>query len=53
MRLLAGVANVQSGLVSEEQFYQVTQSYLGLLKHCDGHQVSSFIQNNFERKARK
>ena len=48
-RLLAGDANVQSGFVSEERFYQVTQSYLGLLKHYDGHGLSSFVQNNFER----
>jgi len=29
------------------EFYQSIQSYLGLLGHCNGHELSNFIKNNY------
>lgn len=31
--------SLQSNLISEESFNQSLQSYLGILKHCDGHKI--------------
>jgi RNA-directed DNA polymerase len=33
------------GLVSQKNFYQSKQSYLGILKHCSGHRVATQIKN--------
>jgi len=35
----------QKGLISDEKFNQSLQSYLGILKHCDGYKIRKEIEN--------
>lgn len=36
--------DLQNGLISEESFNQSLQSYLGILKHCMGHNIRKEIE---------
>lgn len=36
--------NLQSNLISEESFNHSVQSYLGILKHCEGHKIERKIE---------
>ncbi len=35
------------GQLDEESFYQTTQSYLGILSHCNGYDLGNIVRNNF------
>ena len=35
----------ESNFISEESFRQSLQSYLGILSHCDGHEVEKEIKS--------
>jgi hypothetical protein len=35
------------GQLDKESFYQATQSYLGILSHCDGYDLANIVRNNF------
>ncbi|EKE11446.1 MAG: RNA-directed DNA polymerase (Reverse transcriptase) [uncultured bacterium] len=38
-------ADLQDGVISEDSFKQGLQSYLGVLKHCEGHKIEKDIKN--------
>lgn len=38
------IKEVKQGVISEEFFNQAIQSYLGILKHCDGYKMSKKIR---------
>ncbi|MEK7106810.1 MAG: hypothetical protein AAB899_01310, partial [Patescibacteria group bacterium] len=46
-KLFEAEAQVRTGRVAEASFEQTVQSYLGLLKHCNGYKVTCVVQNNF------
>lgn len=41
--------NLQAGLISEESFNQSLQSYLGILKHCQGYKIQKRIKEILEK----
>ncbi len=41
---------LECGLIDKESFNQSLQSYLGMLKHCDGYELELMIKNNFIRR---
>ena len=38
---------MRRGELSKQSFQQSIQSYLGLLRHCDGYQMSQSVKNIF------
>ena len=38
---------MQAGGISRENYFQSVQSYLGLLKHCDGYKLETDVKNSF------
>jgi RNA-directed DNA polymerase len=42
---------LNAGEISKERFNQSFQSYLGLLRHCRGHQLGKRLENNFLTQA--
>lgn len=42
-------SQLKSGAISEEKFNQSFQSYLGVLKHCEGYELESFLKLSFRK----
>lgn len=40
------------GEITEKSFNQLIQSYLGVLKHCEGHEINKKIQQIIENKGK-
>lgn len=42
-------AQLKSGIISEESFNQSFQSYLGVLKHCEGYEIETFLKRSLRK----
>ncbi|OGE76527.1 MAG: hypothetical protein A3C85_03830 [Candidatus Doudnabacteria bacterium RIFCSPHIGHO2_02_FULL_48_21] len=46
-KLFAKQKSLNEGLLEADSYHQSVQSYLGMLKHCNAHDMADSIKNNF------